>query len=266
MACAVVLPRYDVNLILNVSKNILGEKYMMKKTTLLAISVLASVAFGSSVALAESPLTANISVTNDYLFRGLTQTADQAAVQGGIDYAFSSGVYMGTWLSNVAAQGTGGGASFYGTNGNYEQDLYAGYNFDAGPVGLDLGYIKYMYPVDSSNKLDYDEVSVKASWMMLTANVSYTVSKEDKSIVDKNDLYYSLGANFDVKDGLMLGVLIGKYDFAGGTASDYTHYRVSLSKDEFTFAFEKNNAKAASWWKGVDDNRFTVSWAKSFDL
>lgn len=241
----------------------------MKKTTLLAVSVLAAATFGSSVAFAESPLTANISVTNDYLFRGLTQTADQAAVQGGIDYAFSSGFYAGTWVSNVAAQGATGGSaasSFYGNNGNYEQDLYAGYNLDAGPVGLDLGYIKYMYPVDSSFKGDYDEVYAKASWMMLTANVSYTVSKEDKSIVDKNDLYYSLGANFDVKDGLMLGLLIGKYDFAGGTASDYTHYQVSLSKDEFTFAFEKNNAKAASYWKGVDDNRFTVSWSKSFDL
>ncbi|HEB93643.1 MAG TPA: hypothetical protein ENI94_09310 [Gammaproteobacteria bacterium] len=240
---------------------------MMNKKMILAASVLAAATMGSSAVLAESPLTANISVTNNYLFRGLTQTADQAAVQGGIDYAHSSGFYAGTWLSNVSARGdSGGGAGFYGTNGNYEQDLYAGFSFDAGPVGLDVGYIKYMYPVDSSNKLDYDEVYVNASWMMLSANVSYTVSKEDKSITDKNDLYYSLGADFDIKDGLMLGLLVGKYDFDGGTASDYTHYMVSLSKDDFTFAFEKNNAKEASWWTGVDDNRFTVSWGKSFDL
>ena len=240
---------------------------MMNKTAFLAASVLAATTFTSSIALAESPLTANINVTNNYLFRGLTQTADQAAVQGGIDYAHSSGFYAGTWISNVSARGdSGAGAGFYGTSGNYEQDLYAGYAFDAGPVGLDVGYIKYMYPVDSSNKLDYDEVYVNAGWMMLSASVSYTVSKEDKSVTDKNDLYYSLGAEFDIKDGLMLGLLVGKYDFDGGTASDYTHYLVSLSKDDFTFAYEKNNAKEASWWTGVDDNRFTVSWGKSFDL
>ncbi len=240
---------------------------MMNKTAFLAASVLAATTLTSSIALAESPLTANISVTNNYLFRGLTQTADQAAVQGGIDYANGSGFYVGTWISNVSARNdSGGGAGFYGTNGNYEQDLYAGYAFDAGPVGLDVGYIKYMYPVDSSNKLDYDEVYVNASWMMLSANISYTVSKEDKSVTDKNDRYYSLGAEFDIKDGLMLGLLVGKYDFDGGTASDYTHYLVSLSKNDFTFAYEKNNAKAASWWTGVDDNRFTVSWGKSFDL
>ncbi len=249
---------------------------MMNKTAFLAASVLAATTLTSSIALAESPLTANISVTNDYLFRGLTQTADQAAVQGGIDYANASGFYVGTWISNVAAQGTapgatdvggaGGGETFYGANGNYEQDLYAGYAFDAGPLALDVGYIKYMYPVDSSFKGDYDEVYVNAGWMMLSANISYTVSKEDKSVTDKNDRYYSLGAEFDVKDGLMLGLLVGKYDFDGGTASDYTHYLVSLSKNDFTFAYEKNNAKAASYWTGVDDNRFTVSWGKSFDL
>ena len=241
---------------------------MMRKTMFLAASMLTAATFSSSVALAESPLTANINVTNNYLFRGVTQTADQAAVQGGIDYAHSSGFYAGTWLSNVSATSdtSGGGGNFYGNNGNYEQDLYAGFGFDAGPVGLDVGYIKYMYPVDSATKADYDEIYVNASWMMLSANVSYTVSKEDKSITDKNDLYYSLGAEFDIKDGLMLGLLVGKYDFDGGTASDYTHYMVSLSKADFTFAFEKNNAKEASWWTGVDDNRFTVSWGKSFDL
>ncbi len=245
----------------------------MNKKMILAASVLAAATMGSSAVLAESPLTANISVTNNYLFRGLTQTADQAAVQGGIDYAHSSGFYAGTWLSNVSARNdSGGGAGFYGTNGNYEQDLYAGFSFDAGPVGLDVGYIKYMYPVDSAVKSDYDEVYVNASWMMLSANVSYTVSKEDKSITDKNDLYYSLGADFDIKDGLMLGLLVGQYDFDGGSADDYTHYMISLSKDDFTFAFEKNNADPSttanptSWWTGVDDNRFTVSWGKSFDL
>ncbi len=248
----------------------------MKKTTFLAASVLAAMTFTSSIALAESPLTANINVTNNYLFRGLTQTADQAAVQGGIDYAHSSGFYAGTWLSNVAAQGTaplvsgaggaGGGETFYGANGNYEMDLYAGFALDAGPVGLDFGYIMYTYPVDSANKLDYDEVYINASFMMLSANVSYTVNKEDNSITNENDLYYSLGAEFDIKDGLMLGLLIGEYDFDGGSTLDYTHYLVSLAKNDFTFAYEKNNAKEANWWTGVDDNRFTVSWGKSFDL
>ena len=197
-------------------------------------------------AQAESPLTANVGVTSNYIWRGVTQSSDIAAVSGGIDYAHSSGVYVGTWVSNL-------------DGGQYEQDLYAGYGFDAGPVGLDIGYIKYMYPVGDV-QLDFDEIYVNATFKMFGLGVAYTTSKEGNP-PKKNDMYYYVSADFEIKKDLTLGLLAGKYNYDDPATTDYTHYKASLSKDDFTFAYEKTNYSGSA-----GDPRFTVSWSKSFDL
>lgn len=206
-------------------------------------------------AMAESPVTANVGVTSNYIWRGYTQSNDLAAISGGIDYAHASGFYAGTWVSNLSGA-------------QYEHDIYAGYGFDAGPVGLDIGAIKYIYPVGSTNKLDFTEVYVNASFKNFGLGVAYTVDKEDASITQDNDMYIYASAEFEVKKDLTLGILVGDYDFDGGTGDDYTHYQVSLAKDDFTFAYEKNDMKTTSSLYGTsnDDARFTVSWSKSFDL
>lgn len=198
-------------------------------------------------AYAESPLTANVGVTSNYIWRGVTQTSDASAISGGIDYASDSGFYVGTWVSNT-------------TSNQYEHDIYAGYGFDAGPVGLDIGAIKYMYPVGTALS-DFTEVYVNASYESFGVGAAYTVSKEDSSVVNDNDLYIYASAEFEVKKDLALGVLVGDYDVDGGSASDYTHYQISLSKDDFTFAYEKTDQTGAA-----GDPRFTASWSKSFDL
>ena len=84
--------------------------------TLLAVAVSSAALLTSAPSFAE--LSANVSVTNNYIWRGLTQTTNDAAVQGGIDYADESGFYAGTWVSNVN----------YGADDvySYEHDLYFG--------------------------------------------------------------------------------------------------------------------------------------------
>lgn len=219
---------------------------MKKLHKIIAASLLASATTaGSGVVLAESPLTANIGVASNYIWRGVTQTTDGSAVSGGIDYAHASGFYVGTWVSNQNWTGAG----------NYEQDLYAGYGFDAGPVGLDIGYIKYMYPVGTGTD-DFSEFYVNATFNVLKAGVAVTTSKESGALED--DTYIYVGADFEVKKGLTLGLTYGDYDFEAAGA-DYSHYQVSLSKDDFTFAFDDTDVANS-------DPRFSVSWSKSFDL
>ena len=222
---------------------------MKKLHKIIAASLLASTAT-TGVAVAESPLTANVGVTSNYIWRGATQTSDTSAVSGGIDYSHSSGAYVGIWTSNQS--GT--------TPAGYEQDIYAGFKFDAGPVGMDVGYIKYMYPIGSSLKADFDEVYVNASYSMFSAGVALTTAKED-STAKKNDKYAYISADFEIKKDLTLGLTFGKYDMDGGSASDYNHTKVSLSKGDFTFAYEDTDKS------GNDgDPRLTVSWGQSFDL
>lgn len=220
---------------------------MKKLHKIIAASLLASATTaGSGVALAESPLTANVGVTSNYIWRGVTQTSDISAVSGGIDYANDSGVYVGTWVSNL-------------DGGQFEQDIYVGYGFEAGPVGLDVGYIKYMYPVDATVQADFDELYVNASFDMFSAGVALTMSKEAGGAED--DMYMYVGAEFEVKKGLTLGLTFGDYDIDGGSASDYSHMQVSLSKGDFTFAYDDNDQTGAA-----GDPRFSVSWSQSFDL
>ena len=219
---------------------------MNKLHKIIAASLLASATTaGSGVVLAESPLTANIAVGSNYIWRGATQTADSSAVSGGIDYAHASGFYVGGWWSNLDGS-------------QYEQDVYAGYDFDAGPVGLDVGYIKYMYPVGAAT-LDFDEAYVNASFNMFSAGVALTTSKEAGG--DEDDVYMYVGAEFEVKKGLTLGLTYGDYDVDGGSADDYSHVQLSLSKDDFTFAYDKNDKTG-----DAGDPRVSVSWSKGFDL
>lgn len=218
---------------------------MKKGNALLLGTVLAASTVASNVAVAE--LSGNIGFTSNYIWRGVTQGSDESAISGGIDYAHESGLYIGTWVSSL-----GGGSQ-------YEQDLYAGYGFEAGPVGLDVGYISYMYPIGNAT-LDFDELYVSGSYEMVTVGAALTMDKEATTNYE-DDLYMYASAEFEVKDGLTLGLLYGDYDFDDPSSTDYSHYQVSLSKDDFVFAYDKNDQSGSA-----GDARFTVSYSKSFDL
>ena len=100
---------------------------MFKKTTLaLAIAALAGGALAQSApapapAPATSPITANVTVVNDYRYRGMTQSNFKPAIQGGFDYSHESGFYIGNWNSSISwigdANSTSGAVSGRGTTG-----------------------------------------------------------------------------------------------------------------------------------------------------
>ncbi len=109
-------------------------------------------------------------VASDYRFRGVSQTDRNMAVQGGITIAHQSGVYVGTWASNLAGWGTFGGA-------NMELDLIAGYKAKLSDTGtVDVGLTWYMYPGGAA-KTDFAEPYVKLSGTTgpatLTAGAAY---------------------------------------------------------------------------------------------
>ncbi len=228
---------------------------MSKAKTLLAGSLLAASTLTSSIALADSPLTANIAVTNNYIFRGVTQTNDQAAVQGGIDYSHDSGFYVGAWTSNVA----------YGSATNYELDLYLGYGLETGAFSHDFGLIGYLYPVGPV-QADYYELYYNFGWQWLSAGLAYTISKEDSN-AKTNDLYYYVGGDWEIgSKGLGFGFVVGRYDFQDGSTADYNYLNLHLTKDDFTLALDKNDTDEIAWGVGSDDVRISVSWGKTFDL
>ena len=222
--------------------------------------VAAVVSLLASSGAVNAEVSANIAVTNNYLFRGVTQTDNRAAIQGGIDFDHESGFYAGTWLSNVGSlyEDTAG-------TGNYEQDWYLGYGFGAGTVNMDVGYILYTYPVDSKVKADYGELYFNLGWQWLSAGIAYTTNKEDSS-AKTGDIYLYFGGEFEASNGVGYGFSLGRYDFAGSGAADYNHVRLFVSKSDFTLTLEKNDTDQNEWFRGSSDYQFTVSWSKSFDF
>ena len=109
---------------------------------LLIFSVLAAASTAPAFAQ-EVTVSGNVALTTDYVFRGVSQSDQGPAVQGGFDVAFGdSGAYAGAWASNINF-GTGGS--------NLELDLYGGFKFALGPVAMDVGVAGYFYPSASDD-------------------------------------------------------------------------------------------------------------------
>ena len=223
------------------------------KLNKLALAVGALVISGS--ALAE--FSANIGVTSNYVWRGVTQNGDDSAVQGGIDYAHDSGFYAGIWASNVAV--------------GEEVDLYAGYAGEVGGLGYDIGVIHYAYP--SATDADFTEIALGVSYSMFSGGINYTVDSENSvqgTGFQDGDIYYYVGASFEVAPTWSIGGTIGHYDFddegAGGAADiSYNHYQIDVGKSagdfgDFTLSFSKADKES-----GDDDLIVFASWAKTFD-
>ncbi len=70
------------------------------------IAATPALAAEDSKALIPGDFSANVGVFSDYTFRGISQTGDEPAAQGGIDYSLDTGaegvgLYLGVWGSNV---------------------------------------------------------------------------------------------------------------------------------------------------------------------
>ena len=104
------------------------------KKVLLAILAMAG------FTLAQAQVSGNLGLTSDYRFRGISQSQNAPAVQGGVDYANANGLYVGNWNSSVSSQ-------VYTNGSGVESDIYAGYKKDIyNGITLDVGSYNYFYP------------------------------------------------------------------------------------------------------------------------
>ena len=228
----------------------------MKKSIVLATAVASILTSG----IAAAELSANGAIASNYIWRGVSQTENQAAGQGGIDWSDDSGLYAGTWVSNVDFSAAGGELG-------YEMDVYAGFAGEAGDIGYDLGVITYQYPMEPN--INFTEVYVSGSVSLLTVGVASTVdaaSGNDGGVFDQGDLY--INASLDFTAGKSdVSVYGGSYSFDNDGAVgvgdvDYNHFGASIGKDGFTFAVDKNDIDGGT----ADAVRFTASYAVDFEL
>lgn len=223
-------------------------------------------------------LSANVGFTNDYRFRGISQTFKDPAIQGGLDYSHASGVYLGTWASNVDPDFLAGS--------NMEWDFYGGYTFDVGPVGLNVGGLYYYYPGKDKAAAGFDpntfEVYAGATWEWLNVKYSHSTTKYF-GVPDSNGTGY-LEANVTVPlmYDISLAAHYGKTYLDGSGNTDYSDWKIGVSKEivglNFGLAYVDTNIKStnASWGyvtaynnggtdtKNLADGKLLISVSKSF--
>lgn len=217
---------------------------------------------------AHADWTANASVTNNYIWRGLTQSTNEVAVQGGIDYSSESGFYAGTWVSNVQ----------YAADDvfSYEHDIYFGYAGETEYFTYDVGYLYYNY--DSEADFDFGEIYATLGFGnfsvtgYLLANTEADEPDESVNHDFGSTFYLSADYAYEIKDGLELGFHIGYHDgdfneSFNGVPTSYFDYNISLAKDGFSAMVTSTDLDDAGP-DGLDNDsvKFVVGYSVDFEL
>ena len=265
----------------------------VKNYSVVAAALMLSV-HGLSIRAADEPaapaaepasphtLTGNLGFVSDYRFRGISQTAKQPAIQGGFDYAHSSGFYAGTWASNVS--------HYSYTNANMEWDFYAGYNYKVtDDIGLTAGGLYYFYPggrTGSDGKWDTLEANFGGNWKWISGKLWYSVTdffglKDPKS---KGSTYIEVNATYPFSELKIGNPYLDKLSLVGhighqkvrhyGDAS-YTDWKLGATYDLNGFilgaAYVGTNAKKDFYTvatsrgdKRIGSSTIVLSVSKSF--
>ena len=177
----------------------------------------------------EFVLDATFSLLSQYRTRGISQTQNDPAIQfDGMLSSKTTGLYLGTWTSNVDYGG--------GSNVRQELDYYAGWYVPFTPkINIDVGYIKYSYI--RGNEANFSETYgiLTAYDFKVAAQYSENALSFDKG---QSTMYTWVGYERDISYGLKLTTRYGKMDFKdqvffssdGSTRSSYREWEVKLSR------------------------------------
>ncbi|MEL6447190.1 MAG: TorF family putative porin [Pseudomonadota bacterium] len=241
---------------------------MTKLRNTAALTGLATLMLAAAPQANADDLSANVGISNNYIWRGLTQTENGTAVSGGIDYAADSGFYAGTWVSNVSYAP--------GDVFSYEHDIYFGYSGEFGDgIGYDFGYLYYNY--DKEAEFDFGEIYGSLSIDAFTFGLNIVTNTEadegpgqDFGFGETFYAYadYSVTVREDVELGFHVGYHDGDFSEAfNGVPEGYLDYALSLSKDGFTFAITGTDLDDPGPDNlDNDEIKFVVSYAVDFAL
>ena len=185
--------------------------------------------------IAQADISANVAMTTDYRFRGISQTAESFALQGGFDYENESGFHAGLWSSSVDFQIQSV------DDASTELDLYAGWGgeFDDSGIAWDVGFLHYNYPAsDSSLNYNFTEVNGTLSYQWLTIFYAHTSDYFGGSGAAD---YINVAAAFDLTDAWSVGASFGHQtveDNSTWGTPNWNDYKLFVAKNYQGFDFE----------------------------
>jgi uncharacterized protein (TIGR02001 family) len=236
----------------------------MKKISGAPLALLAGALSLSSVAArADEPpehsFTTKLAVYSEYEYRGISQTSEDPALQLNLDYAHKSGLYLGTFLSNIKWLKDTADVGGFSTDANIEWDIYGGYKFEVvKDWTLDIGYLRYEYPSSGAfnPKPNTDEVYAGVSYGIASAKYSYSFNDTFGVPDSKGSDYIELDVNYPLPmlQKLTLNGVLGHQRYKGTQIHGGFHngdlsYTVWKAGATYDFGHGFN---AGAYYKGTD--------------
>jgi uncharacterized protein (TIGR02001 family) len=181
---------------------------------------------------AASPhsFTGGVALSTDYMYRGQSQTGNNPAVSGTVNYAYDGAgmfdVYAGTWASSI------------NFGGNVEIDWYGGLTGSFGDTGLnwDVGFLYYQYP--GGDNLDFVEGHIGLSYKFADMPGEPTLGfkahwSPDWQLDADGSGYYEGNVGFSLPYGFGLTAHVAHQEVSDNAtwgSPDWTEWNVYLSK------------------------------------
>lgn len=197
---------------------------------------------GEAATQSDYALTGNAAIVTDYMFRGISQTWGQPALQGGGDLTMKSGFAAGVWASSISKDSYPGGLM--------ELDLYASYgNSFNDDWSWRAGLYGYVYPGGNldeakpplaSRSFDTLEANAALSWKWLT--LKYNVSLTDYFAIDaaqgydsgsRGTQYIQLDAAIPLGDRWSLALHAAHTDITASLVTPLQDGRTDPSYDDY---------------------------------
>jgi uncharacterized protein (TIGR02001 family) len=180
-------------------------------------------------------VSANINVTDDYIYRGISNSDNDPAIQGGIDYFNDAGLYAGIWATSMDFQYPDG-------EPGYEFDMYGGITGEIANTSWDIGFLRFTYPNGASKyQLDSHEfhLGLSRSFEQFTAATKYHYSPDYSGA--GNSHYLEAKIDVALPYDLNFTLHAGHQRFENNTwygLPDYTDWRVAVGRDIAGFNVE----------------------------
>lgn len=163
-----------------------------------------------------------VTLTSQYIYRGLAVSGGDAAIQLGLDYEHDSGLFGGVWASSIDIA-----SSF--SERDTELDFYLGYHFaPEGPLALTATVMRYTFP-GQTGPIDYDygEALFAATlYDSLSLEIGYA---RELYGLDGTGRHWELRYDLPVESAWVISAGLGRNDLTDYGGSRYLHWDLGAS-------------------------------------
>jgi uncharacterized protein (TIGR02001 family) len=185
----------------------------------------------SAAANADTDFTGVATLTSEYIYRGLSMTNGNPALQLRLDVEHASGLFAGAWASTIDV------STRFGER-DVELDIYAGYHYvDEKSWTATLTILRYTYPgASGSHSYDHNELLLGASFgRHYSMQLGYT---RDIYGLGRIGRHWELRTEWPLNNAWVIGGALAGNDLSGIGTPHYLHWDVGASARVSRFTFD----------------------------